>query len=231
MRVYHGSYTEIDKIDLSKCQANKDFGRGFYVTKLREQAEIWAEIIGGLHETAGVVTEFTFHERAFEDDAYKSLRFAGYSEAWVDFVILNRNRETTEQKHEYDIVEGPIADYRVSRRIDDYLDGMVSKQDFLEELKHGKDNHQICFCTLKSLQMLEKKDTKPSRLITAIAEPVIRKIMSDFSIGEEMAADVFYNSHVFFELSDKTTGLYQEPWQKIYEMFKAEKGNNGDPIP
>ncbi len=40
MIVYHGSYTEITKIDLSKCEPNKDFGKGFYVTKIKEQAEI-----------------------------------------------------------------------------------------------------------------------------------------------------------------------------------------------
>ena len=33
MRVYHGSYIKIDKIDISKSKPNKDFGRGFYVTK------------------------------------------------------------------------------------------------------------------------------------------------------------------------------------------------------
>ena len=39
MEVFHGSYTEIESIDLSKCQANKDFGKGFYVTKFLKQAE------------------------------------------------------------------------------------------------------------------------------------------------------------------------------------------------
>ena len=38
MRVYHGSYTKIDKIDLSRCVPNKDFGQGFYVTKFRHHA-------------------------------------------------------------------------------------------------------------------------------------------------------------------------------------------------
>jgi len=36
MRVYHGSYTKIDVIDLEKCEIGKDFGRGFYVTKIKE---------------------------------------------------------------------------------------------------------------------------------------------------------------------------------------------------
>jgi hypothetical protein len=42
MQVYHGSYTEIFDIDLSKSQLNKDFGKGFYVTKFRNHAENWA---------------------------------------------------------------------------------------------------------------------------------------------------------------------------------------------
>ncbi len=29
MKVYHGSYTAIDEIDLSKAEENRDFGRGF----------------------------------------------------------------------------------------------------------------------------------------------------------------------------------------------------------
>jgi len=33
MIVYHGSYTVIEEIDLSKSIPNKDFGKGFYVTK------------------------------------------------------------------------------------------------------------------------------------------------------------------------------------------------------
>lgn len=222
MKVYHGSYTAIDTIDISKCQSNKDFGRGFYVTKLRKQAESWAEIIGGIHHTAGVVSEFIFHERAFVDDKYKTLRFEDYNEAWLDFIIQNRNRETTEQKHDYDIVEGPIADDRISRRIDDYLDGNVSKQDFLEELKYGEDNHQICFCTLNSLQMLEKTDTRSSRLITDISELVIENLMTGLHIDEEKAADMFYNSTVFTKLSEKSTALYLKPWQDIYEMLKDE---------
>ena len=31
--LYHGSYTEIDSVDLSKCLRGKDFGKGFYIGK------------------------------------------------------------------------------------------------------------------------------------------------------------------------------------------------------
>jgi hypothetical protein len=39
MIVYHGSDTLVSVIDLQKCKPNRDFGRGFYVTKLLSQAE------------------------------------------------------------------------------------------------------------------------------------------------------------------------------------------------
>jgi len=72
MQVFHGSYTEIESVDLSKCQANKDFGNGFYVTKFRKQVEEWAEIIGKVNNVAGVVPEFTFYERAFAEESLKT---------------------------------------------------------------------------------------------------------------------------------------------------------------
>ena len=63
MKVYHGSYTEIDIIDLSFCDVGKDFGQGFYVTKLREQAEFWAKKKGEKYNgTSGFVTEYDFDE-------------------------------------------------------------------------------------------------------------------------------------------------------------------------
>ena len=38
MILYHGSNTAIEQIDLEKSKPNKDFGRGFYLSELEEQA-------------------------------------------------------------------------------------------------------------------------------------------------------------------------------------------------
>ena len=38
MRVYHGSYTQIEEIDLAKCEIGKDFGQGFYVTSVPKKS-------------------------------------------------------------------------------------------------------------------------------------------------------------------------------------------------
>ncbi|GHT47405.1 hypothetical protein FACS189440_07800 [Bacteroidia bacterium] len=57
MKVYHGSYMAIYNIDLSKCEPQKDFGRGFYVTKLRSQAEFWAVRKGIRKRSDCVITD------------------------------------------------------------------------------------------------------------------------------------------------------------------------------
>ena len=39
MRLYYGSNIVIDNINLAMCRPYKDFGRGFYLTDIEEQAK------------------------------------------------------------------------------------------------------------------------------------------------------------------------------------------------
>ena len=224
MKVYHGSYTEITEIDLSKCEKNKDFGQGFYVTKNRKHAEEWAERIGFRNHTLGIITEFEFGKYLYLEKDFKILRFSDYSTEWLDFVVLNRSNKTDEPVHDYDYIEGPIADDKVSRRIYDYLDGIVSKVDFLNELKYHEPTHQICFCTVKSLQLISKPSRKPISAIETIIEHIVIQLIEDIKLSEEDAINTFYNSDVFTQLADETTGLYLKSWQAIYESLKQELG-------
>ena len=223
MQVFHGSYMEIEAVDLSKCQANKDFGKGFYVTKFRKQAEEWAEIIGRVHNSVGVVTEFLFYERAFTEENLKTLRFGAYNDEWFDFVILNRNLETPELQHDYDIIEGPVADDKVQRRINRYLEGEISREKFFEDLtKYPEPSHQICFCTVNSLRMLKKTNNKAIIKIEDISELIVEKLVSDFGFDEETATDKFFSSDTFSKLADIETKLSEKDWTEIYELLKQE---------
>jgi predicted RNA-binding protein YlxR (DUF448 family) len=229
MRVYHGSDTAVSVVDLQKCKPNKDFGRGFYVTKLRSQAEDMAKRVTKYNKLTPVVTEYEFDEYAYEDEDLKVLRFDDYSEAWLDFVVLNRNADKRRQAHDYDIVEGPVADDRISRNVSKYLRGKISKEDFLEMLKHS-ENHQICFCTMNSLQMLEyvenPKDIEYE--VSEIGEPLLEQFVMDFDINEETAADKFYSSKTFAKLADESTEFYRKSWQEIYELLKQELHKDSD---
>ena len=43
MKLYHGSTINIETIELSKSRPNKDFGRGFYLSADRKQAQRMGE--------------------------------------------------------------------------------------------------------------------------------------------------------------------------------------------
>jgi len=226
MKVFHGSYTAVNEVDLTKGRSNLDFGKGFYVTNIRSQAEYWAERTGRFHKTSGIVSEFEFYENAFEHFELKVLRFSDYTEQWLDFVVLNRDPLSPIPAHDYDIVEGPVANDDVNDRIDDYLAGLVPKAEFLNELAHHRPTHQICLCTARSLQMIKAIDKKYYINVKHISRQIIEKLISEQNIDKYDAADMLYNSKVFSDLSDKSTELYKKQWTEVYNMLKAELNLN-----
>jgi len=222
MRVFHGSDTLIEVINLEKCKPNKDFGRGFYVTKHAEHAQDMANRVSRWSGKKPAVTEFEFDEEAFDDDEINALRFDIYDEQWLDFIIMNRNKATRKNMHEYDIVEGPVADDAVTIRIDAYLDGLVSKPDFLEELKFKQRvTHQICFCTIRSLQFIKRIDAKPDGIYYSIDDKIVKQIIVDYDLSEMQATDTYFSSKTYKKLIYEDN-LTLEPWQKIYEMLRKE---------
>jgi hypothetical protein len=226
MILYHGSYTEITVIDLKKAKPYKDFGRAFYLTKYYEQAKIWANRLGGEHKKEGIVTEFEFDEYAYEDESLKVLKFDEYNEQWFDFIVFNRSKRNP--THEYDIVEGPVADDDVTQKIDIYLEGRITKEEFLNELKYHKPTHQIAFCTLEALQMLEK--VKKNRFVNNIDDVITQLLVTELEITEQKAIDIYFQSKTYGKLIDENTEFYKKTWQEIYEFIKTElrypKGKN-----
>ncbi|GHT00589.1 hypothetical protein FACS189421_12780 [Bacteroidia bacterium] len=150
------------------------------------------------------------------------LRFSDYTEQWLDFIILNRDPKTPVPAHDYDIVEGPVANDDVNDRINDYLAGTVSRLDFIKELTHHKPTHQICLCTVRSLQMIESLDDKYYIDVKHISKPIIKSLITEQNISKDNAADLLYNSVIFGQLSEKSTELYLKDWQEIYELLKKE---------
>jgi hypothetical protein len=221
MKVFHGSDVPVNEVDLGKSKPGKDFGRGFYVTKIYRQAENMAFNIAKRNQTQPVVSEFDFEEYAFEDGDLQPLRFHDYDEEWLDFVILNRNNLSSQCAHRFDIIEGPVANDAVSIRIRDYMNGKVSKQAFLDELKFKKDSHQICFCTLQFLQML-KRAYHEIDSIYHIDDLVIQQLITDYGLSDIRANDLYFDSVTYSRLIDESSKLYQTPWTEIYKLLVRE---------
>ena len=164
-----------------------------------------------------------FYETFFDTERnYNVLRFDRYCDQWLDFVIMNRDESYKEQRHDYDIIEGPVANDKIQYRLKQFLRGRIPRDIFLKKLSHHEKTHQICFCTLKSLQTLELVENESVWNIEEIGESLLEKLMFDNQIDVEQAADLFYNSKTFIQLEDETTQLYKKSWQEIYEMLKIE---------
>lgn len=157
MKLYHGSTVTIDRIDLSKSRPNKDFGRGFYLSADRQQAQRMGEFKALTEGGNAVMNTFLFDEQAMTSGELKVLTFDGYSRDWADFIFLNRNNKSKEQAHDYDIVYGPIANDRVGVQIGKYEAGDISLNQFLENLKYMKGiTFQYFFGTEAAIAKLNK---------------------------------------------------------------------------
>mgnify|MGYP004517075237 FL=1 len=157
MKLYHGSTEDITKIDLSKSKPNKDFGRGFYLSAEKEQAEKLAEYKAFQFGGEPTLNVFEFDERKLSDNSLKVLKFDGYSKEWADFVFANRNSKTGDSVHNYDIVVGPIANDRVGVQVRRYIEHEISLETFLENLKYMKGvTFQYFFGTETAINLLRK---------------------------------------------------------------------------
>ena len=153
MKLYHGSNTKIEKIDLSKCRPYKDFGQGFYLTEIREQAEKMASRTAHIYEGEPIVTEFEFDESALTKLSVK--QFEGPNEEWALFVLANRSKENQQPTHSYDIVIGPVADDDIAQLFRNFNDGYINLTMLVEGLKYKKVSSQYFFHTEDAIKYLK----------------------------------------------------------------------------
>ncbi|HIX68828.1 MAG TPA: DUF3990 domain-containing protein [Candidatus Anaerostipes excrementavium] len=141
LTVYHGSYIQVQKPEIRIGRYTKDFGPGFYCTIIREQAQRWArrydEKIVSIYEVR-LNTNLKIKE------------FKEMSEEWLDFIIACRSG----QEHSYDIVIGAMADDQIYNYITDYMDGVITREQFWVLAKFKYPTHQINFCTEDALKCL-----------------------------------------------------------------------------
>jgi hypothetical protein len=155
MILYHGTNTDFNQIDLSKSLANKDFGRAFYLTDIKEQAERMAEtkvsILGGVKK----ILTYQFDESLLLSPSFHVKIFKEYDKEWANFIFANRDDENGDYQHSYDIVYGPIADDRVGVQIRKFRDQYITLDELIKALRYMKGiTFQYAFCTQKSINQL-----------------------------------------------------------------------------
>ena len=152
--LYHDSNVEIETIYLDKCSPYKDFGKGFYLTDIKEQAKQMAvrrtRIAG---EGKPTVTAYSFDERLLENSSLQVKLFDTPSKEWALFILANRKGL---MQPVYDIVIGPIADDGVVFQLERYMHRLITLDTLVEELTYRKLNRQYFFGTELSISKLQK---------------------------------------------------------------------------
>lgn len=143
IKLYHGSGQRIEFPEIRKTRYTKDFSWGFYCTQNFEQARRWAE----RKREKGVVSTYLYTENS----ELKIKKFDAMCDEWLDFIAECRAGKI----HEYDIVEGPMADDTVWNFVNDFLNHNISREVFWEYAKFKQPTHQISFHSVRALECLQ----------------------------------------------------------------------------
>ncbi|MCL2089316.1 MAG: DUF3990 domain-containing protein [Oscillospiraceae bacterium] len=141
MIVYHGGYSVIERPEIRISKNEKDFGCGFYCTRLQPQAEKWAK-----RYSTPVVSVYEYTPPVTLD----LLKFDSMTDRWLDFIVDCRSG----QSHSYAIVEGAMANDQVWNYIADFVNGILTREQFWVLAKFKHPTHQIVFCTESALDCL-----------------------------------------------------------------------------
>lgn len=163
MILYHGSNCVIDTINFSLCRPYKDFGRGFYCTEIKEQAELMAKRVANIYGGIPYVTAFELDEKIYENEQLHIRVFTKPTREWAIFVLNNRDRkfiDTTSlecnQDNKYDMVIGPVADDDLALLFRTFTRGLINIETLVKEMKYKRFSNQYSFHTDRVISYLKR---------------------------------------------------------------------------
>ncbi len=139
--VYHGATQIVEAPICSIGRTKLDFGQGFYVTGLKEQAVKWAISLADKRKEKPVLNIYQLDRDSILAEARCKI-FKAYDKEWLDFIVANRNGQDVAQS--YDYIEGGIANDRVIDTVKLYMTGFYTAEMTLAQLAYHKPNNQIC---------------------------------------------------------------------------------------
>ena len=140
--LYHGSFIAVKSPLVSVGRRELDFGPGFYVTRLRDQAERWARRVCVIRAAdTPTLSTYTFDIEHISAN-FRHLTFDKYDQNWLDFIVASRSG--LEPWADYDIIEGGVANDQVIDTVEDYYSGRITAPQALGQLRFARPTHQMC---------------------------------------------------------------------------------------
>lgn len=144
MKLYHTSNVIVSRPDVKHSRNHLDFGKGFYLTPLKQQAENYGQRFLRRGEDAYL----NVYELDDGLDSFTRIFFEAYDDKWLDYVAACRKGHSHEI---FDIIEGGIADDQVFDTIDLYFSGIYNREQALDQLRYKYPNYQMCITNQRLL--------------------------------------------------------------------------------
>jgi len=230
MILYHGSNHDFNNVDLSKSKDRRDFGKGFYTTTIKEQAQQWGYNMFNRQGGDGIfLYEFEFSPSS----DLLSKRFLEISDEWFDFVLANRTLGGLQ--HNYDFIQGPVANDKTFLTITGFIDGIFSKEEAMRRLHYSKANDQVSLHTEKAVSLIKLKNKRKTAsdkiiyngqdlnfFISQKIEHIATIISDKEKIPFAFAYDSFSTSQIYKSLQNASSMLWTENAEFIVDEYYRE---------
>lgn len=153
VEVYHAGTDKVEVPDCKRGRRNLDFGQGFYVTDIYDQAYKFALVKSRDRRQPALINTYLLNRKAILEKG-KIKIFESYDEEWLEFIVACRSGKGIWKN--YDYIEGGVADDRVIDTVNMYLQGFISKDRALHNLRYLKPNNQICILNQDLLEQYLK---------------------------------------------------------------------------
>ena len=140
MIFYHGSFEKVERPDISFSRNNTDFGKGFYTTTIKSQAEKWTNRFKRRFGY-GTLSLYEADDSALRKNV-SVLEFETYSVQWLEFIAKCRQGETCGS---FDLVIGGVANDDIFNTLSLFFRGYIEKEEAIRRLRYEKPNIQYCF--------------------------------------------------------------------------------------
>ena len=141
IEVYHASTEPITKPLCTVGRKNLDFGQGFYLTDVYDQAVMWANRRASERQLQPILNVYILDRKGLFEEARVRI-FENYDRDWLNFIVACRKGEPVWR--EYDYLEGGVANDRVIDTVNLFINGLISEEGALNRLRYLKPNNQIC---------------------------------------------------------------------------------------
>jgi hypothetical protein len=231
MILYHGSNQNFNNVDLTKSKDRRDFGKGFYTTTIREQALQWGYNMFNRFDGEGIfLYEFEFSP----PNNLKSKQFSEISDEWFDFILSNRVSNILQ--HDFDFVQGPVANDKTVLTITGFIDGLFTREEAMRRLRFSKTNDQVSLHTESAVSLLKLRDKRKSSfdkimyngqeltfLLVQKTEHIVSIIAEKENISFDSAYAIFLNSKIYKSLQVPASLLWAENAEFIADEYLREK--------